>query len=347
MWRVVAGSVCAAAVALSGAWSGVPAADRAVVWVRTDDGDFERDLNREAARGLRLAAISDGLPCSVAALQAPENAGAPAAYRVVVDRDLAAGLGALTEQGFVPKGAARFAGTRHHVVFERTTPARPAGEWRLIEFEEIDKLEAALAPALEEGFQARLLVRPAFRSWPGLSERGMILAAKPPQGKTRDLRLVIGTKRNVEEPAKAVAAATADGYTLDLLFTSSRDGSRDLRRERLMAVMSREQGSAARGPAVTIERATSFGMVGSGPLAGSGAFWNDYLFAWTPAPRRQLWASPVRLSESEAKCAGIELRLRLDAPRDSVHSIVAAVATPMDTGKGFQLLIVTEDRLGF
>ena len=100
-----------AAAAVAGAAGVVRAADRAVVWVRADDRSFERDLNREAARGLRLAAISDGLPCSVAALQSPERAGAPAAYRVVPEREVAAALPDLVAQGFVPKASARTFGT--------------------------------------------------------------------------------------------------------------------------------------------------------------------------------------------------------------------------------------------
>ena len=146
-------------------------ADRAVAWV-TVDGAFERELNTHAARGLRLAATSDGLPCTVAVMQAPERAGAPAAYRVVQERELAAALDGLIDEGFMPRASARTIGTRHQVVFERTTPTRPPGDWRLIAFDKLEDLEAALVAAAGEGFQVRLIVRARSAAGRGCPRRG-------------------------------------------------------------------------------------------------------------------------------------------------------------------------------
>ena len=64
-------------------------ADRAVVWLTTTEAGLERELNAHAAHGLRFAAVSDGLPCSLTVMQAPEKPAGTAAYRVVTDRNLA------------------------------------------------------------------------------------------------------------------------------------------------------------------------------------------------------------------------------------------------------------------
>ncbi len=346
-WTGVAG-VAGVIAALFGAVPvGLDAADRAVVWLLAGERNFERDLNREAARGLRLAAISDGLPCTVAALQTAEPAGPPAAYRVVPERELAAALPDLVEQGFVPTASARMVGTRHQVVFERTTATRAPGEWRVIEFDKLEDLEGALAAAASDGFQVKLAVRPPFRSWPGLSEKGVVLAMKTPGAASRQSRVLIGTKRDLKDVTAPLAAATAEGWTLDGLLTSSRDGGRDTRRERVVLMLSRG-GDAKAGPAaaVGIERHTSFGLFGKGVLAGAGLFWNDYLTAWLPADRRQNWASPIQLSPLEASCVGIEFKLRFDGMKDQAWNIVALLAKPREPG-GYELVVVTEQRFGF
>jgi len=318
------------------------AQDRRVVWLRAGDADLERDLNREAARGLRLAAISDGLPCPVAALQAPATAGAPAAYRVVADRDLAASLVSLTGEGFVPKAAARVVGTRHHVVFERVAP-RPAGTWRLLEFEKLEDLAGVLEGAAAEGFRPAVLVRVPFRSWPGLSARGLLLAERPADGAPRATRVLIGTRRDLDDVQGPLRAATAEGWSLDLLFTSARDGSEQLRRERVVLVLSRAGGNTT-GRAVEIERRTTFGIFGD-VFAGAAAFWNDYVSASTDQDRRQVWATPTRLSAGEANCARIEFALRLDGLDEHTFDIVGLVARPMQPD-GYELLTLTQHRLG-
>jgi hypothetical protein len=319
------------------------AADRAVAWVAVD-GAFERDLNREAARGLRLAATSDGLPCSVAAMQAPDGAASPTTYRVVPDRELAA-MSGLVAEGFVPRAATRIAGARHAVVFERTTPLRRPLEWRLVYFEKLEALSGALFQAAVDGFRPKVLVRPPFRSWPGLSEPGIALAAKEDGGPRVESRVLLGTTRELNDIAVPLKAATAEGWTLDLLFSSARDGSRDLRRERIVIALSRQAGTTA-GAAVSIERHTSFGIFGSGTVNGAGLFWNDYFTAWTPRDRHQIWASPIQLTGFEANCAGLEHKLRLDGMDDQAHDIVALLAKPRTTD-GYELVVVTEQRLGF
>jgi hypothetical protein len=337
--RLLAGIVAASLLA-----TGVQAADRAVAWV-TVDGAFERDLNRAAARGLRLAAISDGLPCAVAALQAPEPAAPAATYRVVPDRELAAALPELVAGGFSPRLATRIAGTRHAVVFERSTPLTPAVEWRLVDFEKLEDLGGALAGVAADGFRPKVLVRPPFRSWPGLSERGMVLAARAEGAPAVESRVLVGSSRDLKDVAPPLTAATAAGWTVDLLFSSARDGSDRLRRERLVVALSRPAGTTT-GPAVSIERHTSFGLFGAGVIAGAAAFWHDYLTAWTPRERRQNWASPIQLSDTEASCAGLAFKLRIDGMDDQAHDIVALLGKPRTTG-GHELVVVTEQRLGF
>ncbi|MEP7118539.1 MAG: hypothetical protein ABI880_13200 [Acidobacteriota bacterium] len=343
--RMFSAVVTLLAGVLGAAPAGLAAADRAVVWLQAQDGGFERDLNRQATRGFRLAAISDGLPCAVAALQTPEKAEPPAVYRVVMDRALGSVVQDLTREGFVPRGSARMAGTRHQVVFERTTAPPQADEWRAIEFEKIEDLAAALSAAASEGFQVKLAVRPPFRSWPGLSEKGVVLARKPPAGGARQARVIVGSNRDLKDVIGPLQTATAEGWTLDGLLTSSRDGGREARRERVLLMLSRG-GDAAGGAAVGIERHTSFGLFGKGVLAGAGQFWNDYLTAWVPNDRRQNWATPIRLSPLEASCAGLELKLRFDGMNDQASNIVALIGKPSQPD-GFELVVVTEQRLGF
>src|SRR5262245_3406404 len=69
----------AMAAALAAGLHASGSADRAVYWTIAAEGGLERELNTYAARGLRVAATSDGLPCGVTVMQAPEQAGAPAA----------------------------------------------------------------------------------------------------------------------------------------------------------------------------------------------------------------------------------------------------------------------------
>jgi len=325
---------------------GLLAQDRRVVWLTAGDAGLERDLNREAARGLRLAAISDGLPCTLAAMQAPDRPGAPAAYRVVPERDLAASLATLAAEGFVPRAIARTVGTRHQVVFERTLPTATAEEWRLLPFDKLEDLETVAGAAAAEGFQVRLAVRAPFRSWPGLSEPGLLLAARAAGAPARQSRVLIGTNRDLKDVAGPLKTATAEGWSVDDVLTSARDGSRDGRRERVVLILSLSGGAATPGPAVTIERQRSFGILGSGPLVGAGIFWNDYLTAWRPAERRQVWGSPVMLSKYEANCAGLTLKLRLDGHDDEAHDIVALLGKPR-LPDGYELVVVTEQRLGF
>jgi hypothetical protein len=330
--------------AIAGLAPALLAADRAVVWVRAGDADFERDLNTQASRGLRLAAISDGLPCAVAALQAPERPAPPVAYRVVREGDLARALPGLVAEGFVPTASARTFGTRHQVVFERSTPVAVDGEWRVVEFDKLEDIDGALSAAAADGFRARVLVRLPYRSFPGLSEKGLILASRAPDAPAFATRVLIGTKSDLKDVIAPVAAATKDGWNLDVMGTSARDGSRDRRRERIVLALSRGASPTTAARPITLERSL-FGMIGSGIPVAAGLFWDAYAFAWTPADRRQIWASPIRLSDTDAQCAGLELRMRLHAPRDQRSTIVALVGRPLTTG-GYELVVVTEDRFG-
>lgn len=317
-------------------------ADRAVVWTTSSEAALERELNAGAARGLRLAAVSDGLPCTVAALQAPERPLPSLSYRVVADRDLDARLAPLVAEGYVPRLPHRRQAGRAHVVFERGGAEKTASTWRTIEFVDLNALPGALEAAAAEGFQARLLARYPLRSWPGLSERGLILASRT-AATSREVRAVIGQSNRIDGAAKDVATAAAAGFGLDLFFTGSRDGSPALRRERMVAVMSRAAGSAAPRP-VKIEKSTSFGMFGSGEPLGAAPFWDDsYVYAFAPADRRQIWASPIRLSADEAACGRVEWKLRADAPRDLTWSIIGLAARKLSTG-GYELVYVTDQR---
>jgi hypothetical protein len=232
-----------------------------------------------------------------------------------------------------------------HVILERTAAARE--RWRVIEFAELDEVEKAVMAAAQDGYRARLLIRPAFKSWPGLSERGLILASKAEAGRARESRVLIGRSRNLDAIDKELQSAVAAGWTLDLLFTAARDGIRDGRRERIALALSRDGAEATKAPAVRLERASSFGIFGSGVPLGGAPFWDEYYaYAFTPADRRQIWASPIRLSKDESGCLGLDLKLRFDAPRDHAWTIVGLLARPISTG-GVELVYVTEQRLGF
>jgi hypothetical protein len=330
---------------LLAAGGALAAADRAVGWIRAGGGGFERELTAGARRGLRLAAVSDGLPCAVGVLQAPVTSGAAAEYRVVADRDLAGALDGLVGQGFVPVASTRTFGARHEVAFERLTPSRPAAAWRLVEFEKLEDLPAAVTAAAAEGYRARLLVRPAFRSWPGLSERGLLLAVKAADAPARESRVVFATKKNVEDMAAEVAAATRAGWEFDLLFSNTRDGSGTGRRERATVVLSKPRTGTVPPAPVTIERRSSFGMAGD-EVVGAAAYWDEYLFASLDHDRRQAWASPIRVSANDAGCGGLGLAFRFDAPRDQLADIVGLLARPVPGG-GFELVVVTNQRIGF
>ena len=344
-WRWVGAVTLAAPLLAAGA--SAAAADRAVGWLRAGGGGFERELTAGARRGLRLAAVSDGVPCAIGVLQAPASASAGPApeYRVVADRELAGALDGLVDQGFVPVASTRTFGARHEVAFERLTPARSAGTWRLVDFEKLEDLPAAVSAAAADGYRARLLVRPAFRSWPGLSERGLLLAVKSADAAARESRVVFATKKNVDDMATEVAAATKAGWQFDLLFSNTRDGSGTGRRERATVVLSKPRTGIVPPASVTIERRSSFGMAGD-EVVGAAAYWDEYLFASLDHDRRQAWASPIRLSANDASCGALGLGFRFDAPRDQLADIVALLARPLPGG-GFELVVVSNQRIGF
>lgn len=323
------------------------AADRSLGWLRPGPGALERELNEQARRGLRLAAVSDGLPaCAVVVMQAPETAGALAAYRVVADRTVAASLGELVEQGFVPRASWRGLGLRHDVVFERVGPPSPAGAWRAVEFESLDALAEALRAAAAEGYRPRLLVRPAFRSWPGLSERGIVLVHQAPGATPVDVRVIQVSRRDVDDFAREVATATASGWQLDLLFAQARDGGATGRRERAVVLLSKPQAAVpARPLAVTIERQSSFGILGD-RIVGAAAFWDEVLVASVDDDRRQAWATPVKLGDNAARCGPLGLGFRFDAPGDLAWNVTGLMAVPAPSGGGTTLLVLTDQRLG-
>jgi hypothetical protein len=319
------------------------AQDRAVVWQRTDGGRFEQELNQAAARGLRLAAITDGLPCAFVVLQAPDEARLPDEYRVIGDRDLEAHLPGLVEAGFAPQWAAPATGGRSRVIARRTAASTEAEAWRVVTFAKLEDLEGAIVAAGGDGYQARVLVRVPNRSWPGLSSTGLILAAKAPGTGKRETRVIVASGRDIAEPAKALATATAQGWSLDLLFTAT--GSLSTRRERLAIVLSREPSARPATRPVSLERSSTFGRVGTGTLVASAPFWDEYLFASAPSDRRQVWATPIRLADASAQCSSIEYRLRVDAPRTERSTIVGAIAK-LGAIKGYELVLAVEERLG-
>lgn len=343
------GALIAAAVAAAvphiSAVAGDARADRVVFWTTSAEAGLERDLNAQAARGLRATAVSDGLPCSVTAMQAPAKPEPAAAYRVVTDRNLASALGELAETGFVPRFASRSVTGRAQVIFERAGTARAVVPWRIIEFADLTGLEPALAAAAREGFQPRVLVRPAFKSWPGLSEKGLVLAARTGPSAPREARVLVGTTRKIDDLAKTVHTMTSGGWTLDLLFSQTRDGSQNVsqnpRRERLVIALSRDPGGPSAAAPVTLERSSTFGMFGSGAPSGAVPFWNEYAYAWSPAPRRQVWASPIRLTANEASCLSLNVKLRIDAPHDHTWSIIGLIGRPIETG-GYELVYLTD-----
>ncbi len=171
----------------------------------------------------------------------------------------------------------------------------------------------------------------------------MLLAVKAPEAAARETRVLVSTKRNLEDVAAATTAATTDGWQVDLVFSSTRDGGPKGRRERAAILLSKGPGDAP--AAVTVERRSSFGMVGD-EVVGAAAWWDEYLFATIERPRRQAWASPVRVGAGDADCGPLGFGFRFDAPRDQSYDVVALVAKPVPSG-GFELLVVTNQRLGF
>ncbi|MGE0814726.1 MAG: hypothetical protein AB7O28_04515 [Vicinamibacterales bacterium] len=339
---LAAGAAGVMAVALT---VGALAADRALGWVRSGAGRFEDDLNQQARRGLRLAAVSDGLPCSVAVLQAPAAASPAAEYRVVRDKDLAASLDGLAAEGFVPRAATRVVGTWHDVAFERMAGVTPASRWRLIEFEKLETLADAVTAAAADGFVPRLLVRAPFRSWPGLSARGLILAEAAAGAGPVETRTLVATKRNVDDLSRDVAAATRAGWRFDLLYTQSRDGGPDGRRERAVVILSRGRDAAATGVEVTLDRRSSFGIVGQ-QIAGAAAYWDEYLFASAAVERHQAWASPIQVDARDAECGPLGLTFRFSAPRDMAWPVVGLLAKPAINRKDYELVVVTDQGVG-
>jgi hypothetical protein len=326
--------IFAAAVAAGSVAAAAPAADRPIGWLRSGHGALERDLNAHAARGLRFAATSDGLPsCSVVVMQAPVKPGGSADYRVVADRTLADTLPGLIEQGFVPRGSARGIGTRHEVIFERNAQVRSNAGWRLVEFEKVEDLQSALAGPAGEGYRPVVLVRPAFRSWAGLSERGMVLVTKAPAAPALDVQVFAATRKNIDDLTRDVEAATASGWHLDLLFAHTRDGGPRGRRERASVVLSKPRSGAASSSTVRIERRSSFGIFGD-VVIGAAAYWDEVLVASVKAERRQAWASPVRLGARDLDCGPLGFAFRFDAPGEQVWSITALVAKPAATAGG-------------
>ncbi len=322
------------------------AADRPIGWLRSG-GSLERDLNAQAARGLRFAAASDGLPsCSVIVMQAPEKPAGAVEYRVVADRTLADSLPGLIDQGFVPRGSARGIGMRHDVIFERTTPARSKSSWQLIEFEKVEELQAALAGPAAEGFRPAMLVRPAFRSWGALSERGMVLVTKAADAPARDVRVIAATRTNVDDLTREVDAATTSGWQFDLLFAHTRDGGPKGRRERASVVLTKPRSGAASSTAVRIERRASFGILGDVVLGAAG-YWDEVLVASVKADRRQAWASPVRLGARDVDCGPLGFTFRFDAPGDQTWSITGLVAKPAAIGGDYELFVLSDQNMNF
>ena len=320
-------------------------ADRALVWLTSTDAGLERDLNAHAARGLRFAAVSDGLPCSLTVMQTPERASGPAAYRVVADRNLASALDGLAADGFMPRGAVRQFAGRINVIFERA--GGPRESWRVLEFAEFDDVEKVVLAAAADGYRPRLLTRQAFKSWPGLSEKGLLLASKAEGARAREARVLMAKSKNIDALDKQLQTAAAAGWGFDVLFTAARDGLRDGRRERVAIALSRDASEKVKPTPARLERASSFGILGAGTSLGGGPFWDDYYaYAFAPVDRHQIWASPIRLSKNEADCLGLDFKLRLDAPRDLAWSIVSLLARPISTG-GFELVYITDQRLGF
>jgi len=342
-------SVCLTSLVVIPSAARTAVADRQVAWTTASERGLENDINNQALRGLRVAAVSDGLPCTTTVMQAPEKPGPAVRYRVVADRDLAAMMPSLAQDGFQPQFAHRRQFGRAHVIFGRWEGISGAQKWRLIEFKDLDAMPAALTAAAGEGFRAKILVRYPLKSWPGLSETGLILARQEPAGGAVEPQIVIGQSNKIDATAKLVADLTAKGYTFDLLFTGSRDGSRDARRERLVVLLSRAAGSGPASPiAVKLEKTSSFGTFGSGVPLGAAPFWDDsYVYAWQPAERRQTWASPIRLSTNEATtCLGLDFKLRIDAPHDQAWNIVALVAKKL-FNNAYELIYVTDQRIGF
>jgi hypothetical protein len=344
--RASAVRVALAGLVVVGLGMAAAAADRQVAWVRSGYGRLEGELNTRAGRGFRVAAVSDGLAsCSIVAMQQPEKPEAGLAYRVVADKDLATALDGLVADGFVPRAMVQSVGTRREVIFERM--AAKAGSWRLVEFAAFDRLEAALAGVAADGYRARVFVRPALKSWPGLSHGGMVLAERSGAAGARETRVWTVGKKNVDDLTRDVLAATKEGWQFDLLFTQTRSGDDKGRRERAAVVLSRPTGEAPPvSVPVRVERDSSFGMR-PGHVVGAAAYWDEYFFATVEADRHQTWSSPLRLGSGDADCGPLGFGFRFDAPRDSVWDVTGLLARPASTTGDVDLVVLTETVLGF
>lgn len=326
------------------------AADRQVAWVVADgDRGTERALNAEAARGLRLATVTEGLPCSVAIMQTPETPGGGATYRVIADRDLPAALPQLAAEGFEPRGMMRRTVGRAHVVWERVAQERQRtapGDWRIVEFANPDTLEADLAVVARDGFRPVLLARNAFRSWPGLSEKGQILVVKRPNSAPRDVRVLAGRGRKLDDIAKEFASLTAAGWEFDLLITTSRDGSREARRERAYVVLSRDPARKSPPVPMTLERSSSWGTYGSGVAVAATNYWHEFLLAIRREEGHQIWGTPTRIKGAEPGCTSLGLTLELDAGRTQRSTIVGAVGRFQEGLGDYELVVMLDERFG-
>jgi hypothetical protein len=323
------------------------AADRPIGWLRPGAGNLERDMNAQASRGLRFAAASDGLPgCAVVVMQAPDKAGGAADYRVVSDKDLGSALDHLIEQGFIPRASARGLGMRHEVIFERVTPAVAGGTWQLVEFEKLEDLASALAAPAGEGFRPAMLVRPSYRSWPGLSERGLLLMTKAAGATALNVQVHTASRRNVDDLTRDVEAATSSGWRFDLMFAHTRDGGPKGRRERATVLLSKPRSATTPGAPVRIERRASFGVLGDVVL-GAVAYWDEVLAASIKADRRQAWASPVKLPARDVDCGPLGFSFQLNAPKDQSWSITGLVAKPSSTAGDYDLYVLTDQNMNF
>ncbi|MEZ5289596.1 MAG: hypothetical protein R2745_00795 [Vicinamibacterales bacterium] len=340
--RTLAGAALAALGLLTAAPSARVAA-RDLRWAPAVDGRLARELNGYARRGFRLAAISDGLPCEIAAVQAQDGPPRAFEYRLVPARGIPADLAALVADGWVPRGTTHGA-VPDAVVLERATPRETSGAWRVVEFESYSTLARALAPAAAEGFRPRLVLRQPFGGLFGRGRTtGVVAAARAEGADPREVTVLSGAKGDLEDLGAPVAEATRAGWQFDLVQTPRTTPDR---RTVAHVVLSRTRAGAAAaraGDVVTVS--TPSIALGVGRVLGIAPYQDRYVTATVPVDLASGVTTTERawLGPSDATCPPVGGFRDFHPPRRAGDDVVAVVARPSDRqGGGYDVLVVMQ-----
>jgi len=321
------------------------AANRDLRWEPAYDRNLARELNGYARRGFRLAAISEGLPCEIAAVQAQEGEPRAFEYRVQSPLAVPADLEPLFADGWVPRGMTHGVGM-DAVVLERATPRGPSKTWRAVAFESAATMERDLGRAAADGFRPRLVVRHPFEGLFGRGKApGVVALAKVEGAGPRDTKVLRGSRRTLDDVAPAVAEATRGGWEVDLVYTPRATPDR---REVAFALLSTARASPGRGALVRLSP-MSIAMP-TGRVLGIAPFFDGYVVATSDAfepPYRFTTSERFLLVPENAKCPLLGTFRDFHPPRRTEHDVVALVARPSDrSAGGYDVLVVMDGVAG-